>query len=93
MAWPLDRPVPGGFGSDPRTRVYVWQTDEAYPTDSLATAPKVVEEMPSDAADTGFHRNDWQLWISEAEFDEAVYLTDGDTIERWAHAKDSLGCI
>ncbi len=42
MAWPLDRPVRGGFMSDPRTYVYIWQPDDAYPSSSLATTPRVV---------------------------------------------------
>jgi hypothetical protein len=49
MAWPLDRPVPGAYMSDRRTKVYVWQTGTAYPSHGLATTPDTVAQLPADA--------------------------------------------
>jgi hypothetical protein len=42
---------------------------------------------------TGFHRDDWQLWVSPEKLDKAVYLRDGDTIERWSYVADFVGCM
>lgn len=92
MAWPLDRPVRGGFMSNPRTRVYVWQPDSAYPQSSLATTPAVVSRMPSDARYTRLHRGSWQLWVSPSRIDTAVFLKGDTTIQRWPFVNKFVGC-
>jgi hypothetical protein len=92
LAWPPDRPVPGGFMSDPRTKSYVWQTTSAYPPSSLATTPGVVARLPADAEDTGLHRGTWKLWVSPAQLTTGVFLTSGDTIEHWAFISRFVGC-
>ena len=92
LAWPLDRPVPGAFMSNPRTKVYVRQTTSAYPVTSLATTPAIVASMPKDARDTGLHRGSWKLWVSPSQLTRAVFLSSGDTIERWSFVSKFVGC-
>lgn len=92
MAWPLHRPVRGPFMSDARTHVYVWQPDHAYPSSSLATTPRVVERMPSDARYTGLHRGPWQLWVSPSRIEFAVFLKSDQTIQRWPFVSKFVGC-
>jgi hypothetical protein len=92
MAWPLDRPVRGGFMSDPRTHVYAWQPDDAYPSSSLTTTPRVVATMPSDARYTGLHRGPWQLWVSPSWIEFAVFLKSDTTIQRWPFVAKFVGC-
>ena len=92
MAWPLDRPVRGPSMGDPRTHVYVWQRDSAYPPSSLATTPATVSAMPSDARYTGLHRGPWQLWVSRSLLETAVFLKAGNTIQRWPFVTDAVFC-
>jgi hypothetical protein len=92
MAWPLDRPVRGAFMSDPRTHVYAWQPDDAYPSSSLATTPRVVATMPRDARYTGLHRGPWQLWVSPSRIEFAIFLKSDKTIQRWPFVAKFVGC-
>ncbi len=52
--------------------------------------------LPDDAADTGYHRGDWQLWVAPSDADRAVYLVNADpashVVERWARAVDVIAC-
>jgi hypothetical protein len=93
MAWPLDRPIEGPFMmSDPRTRVYVWQTGSAYPRTSLAGTPGTLELTPADARYTGLHRGSWQLWVSPSRLGNGVFLASGDAVERWAYVSSFVDC-
>jgi hypothetical protein len=92
MAWPLSEPVRGPSMSDPRTRIYVWEPDGAYPLSSLTMKPREVGSMPANARYTGLHRGSWQLWISHSMLDTAVYVTDGETIQAWARVARFVGC-
>jgi hypothetical protein len=47
--------------------------------------------MPLDAAPTGYHLGQLQLWLSPSTPD-AVYLRVGDDVERWPRAKDMIAC-
>jgi hypothetical protein len=91
MVWPLDRPAPSNDYD--RVRAYVWQTNAAFAPESLTSEPRVVPQMPADARRTGFHRGKWELWISRAHLDEAVFVTDGDIIQSWAYSKHLPACI
>lgn len=56
--------------------------------------PDLHAELPADARSTGYHRGDWQLWVSDTDVDEAVYLVAaGGTVERWPRASTIIGCI
>ncbi len=92
IAWPLDQPVATYEEWDGRVRTYVWQTDDAYDRENLATEPATVMSMPVDAYYTDLHRGSWELWISPAHLDRAVFVTDGDTIQRWAFAEIEPAC-
>jgi hypothetical protein len=92
IAWPLDRPVPGQFMGDSRTRVYAWQTTPGYPQSSLAAKPMVVPRLPKGLHDSGLHRGPWDLWVPSAPPPDAIYLTDGETVERWAFATQNPAC-
>jgi immunoglobulin-like protein involved in spore germination len=50
--------------------------------------------LPSDAADTGYHRGPWQLWVSPSQADDAVFVVDADTgaVERWGRATPPILC-
>jgi hypothetical protein len=58
--------------------------------------------LPDDAANTGYHRGDWQLWIAPSDADRVVYLMNADptaqtdpaapVVERWARAVDVIAC-
>lgn len=50
-------------------------------------------ELPEDATDTGLRHEGRQLWVVPAK--DAAYLVsldDPDDVERWAAAKDRIGC-
>lgn len=47
-------------------------------------------ELPSDATNTGYHREGRQLWLSA---DGAIaYLDDGNRVEAWPTSTDPVGC-
>jgi hypothetical protein len=50
--------------------------------------------LPSDAADTGYHRGPWRLWVSPSQADDAIFVVNADTgaIERWGRAKPPILC-
>ena len=47
--------------------------------------------LPQDAIDTGFRLDSVELWIDDTGPD-AVYVVDGDSVERWPRAKSEIGC-
>lgn len=89
LAWPLDVPVAymGGSG----TKVYVWDPPDDYLRPGAVT-PQTVAAMPSDVRNTGLHRGRLALWVSESNLRQAVFLTDGDEIQRWAFAPGGGYC-
>ena len=93
IAWPLSRPVPGSYMGSPRTRVYVWHPNGVESPTTLATTPSIVQAMPADARDSGIHRGPWRLWISPSMSKTAIFMTDGDIIQRWAFATTGVGCL
>lgn len=52
---------------------------------------RTVDALPAAAIDTGLHTPEWQLFtVADERF---VYVRDQEgTIERWARAKDTIGC-
>jgi hypothetical protein len=76
------------------TRIYIWRTgDDDYPSHGLAATRGLVAEMPSGARNTGLNRGRLTLWVSPSTLDQAVFVTDGDTIQRWALTTDPTACV
>lgn len=50
--------------------------------------------LPSDAADTGYHRGAWHLWVSPSQAGDAVFVVNADTsiVERWGRADPPILC-
>ncbi len=48
-------------------------------------------ELPEDARYTALKNGDLELWIMDAELDDAIYLVTGDGAERWPRA-NMIGC-
>ncbi len=70
----------------------MWQTNDAYERQAMATSPAVIEQMPSDAEDSGLQRGRWHLWISPERLDTAVFISDGAIIQRWAYTPEPVAC-
>jgi hypothetical protein len=81
LTWPLD--AASTYEPEIRMESYVWQPPDGYLRPDAVT-PGIVEAMPSDAKNTGFHRGQLTLWISESNLRKVVFVTDGDEIQRWA---------
>ena len=79
LTWPLDRPAT----YESRMESYVWQPPDDFVRPEYVT-PGVVETMPADAENTGFHRGRLTLWVSESNLRKAVFVMDGDEIQQWA---------
>ncbi len=93
LAWPL-----GTTTTDSgETRQYVRDPHEVLA--GLMSAPfESGTRLPDDAAATGYHRGDWELWVAPSDVDEAVYVVNGDpdaggTWERWPRSTEPIGCI
>jgi hypothetical protein len=89
LAWPLDVPV--AYMGESRTKVYVWQPPDDYLRPGAVT-PRIVAAMPSGARNTGLHRGRLTLWVSESNLRQAVFVRDGDEIQRWAFAPGGGYC-
>jgi hypothetical protein len=50
--------------------------------------------LPDDAADTGYHRGSWQLWVSPSQADDAVFVVNETTgaVERWGRSSERIIC-
>lgn len=49
-------------------------------------------DLPADAVNTGFHRGVWELWVSPSHGDTAVFLVNGDRVERWPLLPTAPAC-
>ena len=49
----------------------------------LATEFEPDTLLPEDARSTGFHRGEWELWMSRSQAERYVYLVNDNTVERW----------
>jgi hypothetical protein len=93
IAWPLGTEVPGGFMSDPHTRMFVrLSTTGDLPASYFATTFDGRATLPANARDTGYRRNGWHLWVVDAAIDRAVWLVHDETVERWPAAKEIIAC-
>jgi hypothetical protein len=79
-------------GGEKRADMYVRDTGNEFPG-LLRTTFDPEATLPEDATDTGWRRDDRQLWITPDK--EAAYLTlvdDPQDVERWPAAKRRIGC-
>ena len=58
----------------------------------LATTFDPEAELPPASNDTGFTREGWHLWVDDSRIDRAVWLVNGDTVERWPATTEVFGC-
>jgi hypothetical protein len=93
ISLPLGTEVPGGFMSDPRTKMFVrLSTTGDLPASYFASTFDGSATLPANARDTGYHRNGWHLWVVDRAIDRAVWLVHDDTVERWPAATESIAC-
>jgi hypothetical protein len=62
------------------------------PAADFATTFDANATLPTNARDTGYHRNGWHLWIVDSAINRAVWLVHEDTVERWPAANEIVGC-
>ena len=91
LGWPVGTETANGD----RARQYVRDPQGIF-SSSIAGSFDGDATLPDDAADTGYHRGDWQLWVAPSDADRAVYLVNADpashVVERWARAVDVIAC-
>jgi hypothetical protein len=91
LAWPLGSDVQQMGDGD--ARQYVRDPNDAVGGDFDVPPPDLHAGLPADARSTGYQRGDWQLWVSDTDVDEAVYLVAADgTVERWPRAPTIAAC-
>jgi hypothetical protein len=87
VGWPLGRPA---HTSD-QARQYVRDPENVVPERLLGVfEPSTV--LPSDAQFTGLRYGSDELWVSNGDVGEAVYLVRGGVVERWPRATELLTC-
>jgi nitrite reductase/ring-hydroxylating ferredoxin subunit len=91
LAWPLGSDFRGA--SEGAARSYVRDPEGVLGGDDAVPPPDLVASLPDDASYTGYHRGDWQLWVSPSDVDQAVYLVArGRAVERWPRAEHRIVC-
>jgi hypothetical protein len=48
--------------------------------------------LPVDARYTGYHLDENQLWVTQHEADDAVYVVRGERVERWPRTTRIIAC-
>lgn len=87
LGWPLGTNESIGAG-----RQYVRDPESLFP-EEYAVAPLDLDaELPANARYTGYHRDDVELWLSESEADEAVYIVTDEDVERWPRTVGVIAC-
>jgi hypothetical protein len=81
LAWPVGAPIGTGTKSFVR--------DE---TGRLGDPFATLDALPDGAVNTGYHRGEWSLHVSPID-EESVYLTNGDSVERWPAAVADSPCV
>jgi hypothetical protein len=88
VGWPL--------GSAAKTsdsaRQYVRDPEGLFPARDFLVPLDLDANLPGDATYTGYHLDGVELWISEREAGDAVYLVDGKQVERWPRRKEFIAC-
>lgn len=87
----IGRPL--GSRIDPLVRwEYVRDPAGEFLVQGWLTAPYAGDStLPDGAVYTGWTNGNIELWINDAELDEAIYVVRGDTVERWPRAAEQWG--
>ncbi len=49
-------------------------------------------KLPADATYSGYHQGESELWVSESDADEAVYVVRTNKVERWPRTTEVIAC-
>jgi hypothetical protein len=90
---PLGSEIPGAYLADERTRTFVrLSTSDDLPIEYFAATFDADADLPSNARDTGFHRDGWHLWVVDDRIDRAVWLVRDEIVERWPAMTEQVAC-
>ena len=87
VGWPLGR----SHTTDAGERLYVRDPDGLFP-ELLLAAFDEDSKLPRDARFTGYRRGDAELWLSPSQADRAIFVVQGDDVERWPRARKVFAC-
>ncbi|MDF6040635.1 hypothetical protein LRD69_00310 [Streptomyces sp. JH14] len=80
-----------GSGEGPAGRkVYARDPKGVLPSGMLTSAYDGDVTMPADARSTGYHLDDWELWLTDDT--SRVYVRTPDGVEAWPAVKEHMGC-
>src|SRR4051794_20814633 len=88
LAWPLGSVTHDANG----IREYVSDPNGLFSREELSRRYGLRFSLPDDATYTGYHRGEWQLWVSSTHIDEAVYVVGPGAIQAWPRAKHLILC-
>jgi hypothetical protein len=93
LAWPVGSDFRGGEDGEDAARSYVRDPEGVLAGDFGVPPPDLAASLPGDASHSGYHRGDWQLWVSPSDIDEAVYLVAANgSVERWPRSGQPIAC-
>ncbi len=67
----------------PRSTQESWHESDSLPTTKTLNSPET-------ATNTGYHREDRQLWMSADR--TTTYVVDNDRVEAWGTTDEPIGC-
>lgn len=85
----LGRPLGRRFDTVDEARQYVRD-----PEGTLETVGPLDTDarLPAGVRNTGYHLGDVQLWLGR-DAQQAAYLVEGKTVERWPRLTEPVGCV
>jgi hypothetical protein len=86
LGWPLGTKEKINAG-----RQYVRDPKGLFPED-VSVPLDLDATLPADASYTGYHRGEAQLWLSASEAKEAVFIVQGNNVERWPRTTETIAC-
>jgi len=93
LAWPIGSDFQGGEDGEDAARSYVRDPEGVLAGDFGVPPPELAASLPGGASYSGYHRGDWQLWVSPSDIDEAVYLVAANgSVERWPRSGQLIAC-
>lgn len=88
LGWPLGESA----RSDPPAQVRQFARDPAGRLGPALTGEfRSRVALPADATDTGYYTGGVHLWLAASD-PTGAYLTDGESVERWARTTHSVAC-
>ncbi len=70
------------FASDPQNALFdQGALDAAFDGDAI---------LPASATDTSLRDGDWHMWLASDA--SAVFVVEGDTVEKWPRVDENYGC-